>query len=117
MTGIRIEECINAGYIAGMIGTGGLAGTTNGRIRNSINIGVVEYLPCNNPQYVGGIVGESYHQSGDPRVENCYYDKQLCVYGGIGNTGMGFDSVGLAEGRLTHEMLGNQLQSVLGNTN
>jgi hypothetical protein len=39
-------------------------------------------------------------------ITNCYYDKQMCVYGGINNA----DVVGQAEGRLTNEMTGDKLQ-------
>ena len=106
-----INRCINAGFISGTSIVGGIIGQHHrGRIQNSINIGVVASHPCNSANYIGGICGGS--NSGD--ISNCYYDKQLCIYGGIGNEGMGQDFPGRAVGKLTSEMIGTQLQAILG---
>jgi len=43
-----------------------------------------------------------------------FYDKQMCIYGGVGNSGNGSDVVNRAVGRMTINMVGNNLQNPLG---
>jgi hypothetical protein len=78
-----------------------------------INVGVVAALNCwANKSKFGGITGEISGQS--VYHADCYYDKQLCVYGGIGNNGWGEDIAERAEGKLTRDMTGTALRTGLG---
>ena len=102
-----ISYSINAGLIIGRRAVGGIIGQSLGIIKNCINTGVIS-SSVNNPTFMGAIVGRL--EGGV--VENCHYDKQMCVYGGINNN----DVAGQAEGHLTREgMIGTGLQSKLGN--
>jgi len=60
---------------------------------------------------VGGIIG--INNSNSITISNNFYDKQMCLYGGIN----GKDEAGRAEGFLTKELIGDNLQSKLGNIN
>ena len=107
-TGI-LSQNINSGLIIGRDGTGGIVGritaeSADSEIRNCLNTGVV----ISNFR-AGGIAGEVANTT----IENCYYDKQMCVYGGIDN----IDVTGQAEGFLTNELLGNNLLAKLGTAN
>jgi len=111
----NIHDCLNAGYLSGKIYIGGIVGMDGGgEVINCINIGVVSPYACIPTQYIGGIIGVGGTASD---VFNCHYDKQLCIYGGIGNTGMGYDIPVRAEGHLTRDMVGKGLQSILGDDN
>ncbi len=110
----KIENCINAGFvfsdsIAGGIAAGRIAvGNSNyddnfsGKIENCINTGVV----IGDDESTGGIISSKYSIT----VTNCYYDKQMCIFGGIG----GKEVARHAEGRLTQEMTGDGLKAKLG---
>ena len=97
-----VSNCINAGFIVGNQGVGGIIGNANIDVKNCINTGVVK-----GNTNVGGIIGSVGYST---IISNCYYDKQMCVYGGINNA----DANGQAEGYLTKELIGNNLQSKLG---
>ena len=111
-----ISYCINAGCIIRRgKSAGGIAATVSnlGSISSCINTGVI-CLDNNGTYiaYVGGILG--LIQGGTSfTVSNCYYDKQMCIYGGINNA----DGAGQAVGLLTNQMIGMQLQSMLGTAN
>ena len=104
-----IENCINSGLIIGSSYVGGISGSlqSTNTVSNCFNSGVVI-----GNTYIGGIIGEKSYTT-TIIVSNCYYDKQMCRYGGINNT----DANGQAVGYLTNEMTGTQLQSKLGTTN
>ena len=100
-----ISNCINAGFIKGYTSIGGITGTkyTENIIKNCINTGVVD-----GTIKIGAIIGDADSRYLD--IENNFYDKQMCVYGGVG----GNDIEG-AKGRLTKELIGTNLQAILGN--
>ena len=105
------SNCINSGIIKGNVQVGGIIGyLRTSDIESCINTGIV-IASGTQAQYIGAIVGWNYQGTGT--VTNCHYDKQMCIYKGIENT----DVVGQAEGKLTKEMTGNQLQTKLGTTN
>ena len=82
-------------------------------VKNFINVGVVAPFPCiEELPYIGAIVGKVNTKYPNPLdgFSNCFYDKQLCEYGGI----EGRDYAGKAEGRLTTELVGEVLRSILG---
>jgi len=105
---------INSGLVIGNDRVGGICGTTNpyptvswkNVVEHNINTGVV--ISISNEK-IGAIVGEA----GISILSNNFYDKQMCIYGGIN----GNDAMGKAEGRLTRELTGNNLLSKLGTTN
>ena len=97
------------------------SGIVNGAKDNGYVGGIVAYLgddidvegcintnwiePVNASSFVGAIVG---FNNGD--VDSCYYDKQMCIVPGIGfNAG----TVLSVEDKLTTEMIGNSLQTLL----
>ena len=117
----KIDNCINANFLKGAITIGGiLGGTQSAQISNSINIGSIAAKHCNEKRgMVGSISGSGYNGY----FENCFYDKQLNMFGGVGNYhwegnqivyGLGIDIPEQAEGLLTREMLGTQLRAILG---
>ncbi|MCL2039182.1 MAG: hypothetical protein FWG85_01990 [Bacteroidetes bacterium] len=110
-----ISNCINSGYVNGRTGSGGIIGFNDqlghfplvpgGQpsrlfISNCINTGVVE---GNND--IGAITGEI----GRAILENCHYDKQMCIYGGVN----GVDVLGTTA-HLTKDIVGDKLASILG---
>jgi hypothetical protein len=106
---VHIYNCVNSGYISGEAIVGGIYGEMydEDTIENCINTGVVE-----GKEKQGGIAGASTFGYYGQEIINCHYDKQMCLYGGINGT----DEVGRAEGHLTKELIGTNLQSKLGNT-
>ncbi|PKM67731.1 MAG: hypothetical protein CVU95_06545 [Firmicutes bacterium HGW-Firmicutes-2] len=122
-----ITNCYNTGSVTGTSKVGGIAGSNmvvGGTITSSYNSGSVS-----GTTNVGGVVGDvdsgrtvlaSYNTgsvSGTSNVggvvglnngtiTSCYYDQQMCTVGGIN----GLDVIGQAEGKLTIEMTGTQLQ-------
>ncbi|MCL2039798.1 MAG: T9SS type A sorting domain-containing protein [Bacteroidetes bacterium] len=104
-----IINCINSAFIKGADVAAGIGGGhgptshTTSIISNSVNTGVV--IGPN----ASGIVCNRY--SNNIQVTNCFYGKQMCIYGGFG----GKDIVEQAEGRLTKELIGMNLQAILGN--
>ena len=105
---VILTNCINSGLIINESGsiTGGILGNTgdNMTLTNCINTGVI----YGSSGSVGGILGSFIPNA--VLITNCYYDKQMCLYGGID----GKDEIGKAEGRLTKEMIGDKLKAVLG---
>ena len=102
------EYNYNAGYVVGNNRVGGIAGYAyNGYadrhyLRYSFNVGNVE-----GNTFVGAVVGEQR----DDVVSNCFYDSQTSWTTGGAN---GEDIDGVATPKLTSEMTGEQLQSILG---
>ena len=111
-----IGYCINSGLVIGNYKLGGICGTSYDIIENCINTGVVICRINNN--FAGGIVGSVTHfitgNIYEGIISNCYYDNQMCIYNGFGD---GNDEIGQAEGCLTKELIGTNLQAILGNTN
>jgi len=111
-----IGYCVNSGLVIGNIGVGGICGTTTNPysdaplygiehiLVNCINTGVVINLLDDNK--VGAIVGFAAKTI----ITNCFYDKQMCIYSGIGNAK---DELGV-KGLLTKELIGYNLESILG---
>ena len=98
-TSDRIQLSYNCGNVTSSGGSiGGIIGLLRGTVENCYNAGDV--TGTNN---VGGVVGMETGAT----VTNCYYDKQMCtcMYG----RGIRASSIG-AEGKLTSEMVGAQLQ-------
>ena len=109
-TNTSITNCINCGFVKGNIDNiGGIAGHfQDGIVENCINTGVVE-----GPEgYTGAIIGACATYIGLLAL-GCFYNKQMCIYGGIA----GEDIEGQAEGRLTKELIGTNLQAILGDEN
>ncbi|MCL2038889.1 MAG: hypothetical protein FWG85_00490 [Bacteroidetes bacterium] len=114
-----IFNCVNSGLIVGVHAyisrdispeyIGGILGhpEIDGEIRNCINTGVIIYSPSNNR--IGAVVS-SFGDGAMLSLQNNHYDKQMCIYGGIRNE----DILGMAEGHLTKEMIGWELQDKLG---
>jgi hypothetical protein len=124
IAGGKIANCINGGSLLGEPSVytykpsiGGILGSNDVsyqyivRIVTCINVGVLSFLSVNNNITFGGISATSI-KSGFT-IQNCYYDKQMCEYGGINNK----DIIGSAEGLLTRDIIGNNLVSKLGETN
>ncbi|MDD4848604.1 MAG: hypothetical protein PHR53_07575, partial [Bacteroidales bacterium] len=104
-----ISHCLNSGSVSGTNDlVGGVCGyNVNSSINHCLNSGSVSNSGTGSN--VGGVCGNSSTNT----IINCYYDKQLCGFGGIG----GSDVAGQAEGKLTTEMTGTALQTVLGTDN
>jgi hypothetical protein len=103
----KITNCINAGLLEGNSAVGGIVGE-NARnymeMRKCINTGVII---SRSSMSAAGVL--AYNNAGTFRFENCYYDKQMCIYGGL----QGYDYTEIT-GKLTNEMTGSQLSSSLG---
>ncbi len=123
---VLIESCVNMGQVSGAQYVGGICGKmggsyigseplvlycyNGGRINGTeSNIGgVCGYSSLvQNSVNTGRVTGSSEVGaiSGAGTTYLCYYDKQMCVSGGVD----GMDVSGGAEGKLTTEMTGNQL--------
>lgn len=91
----NITESANYGMVIGEESVGGIAGglITSSSIQNCLNTGVIK---SKSPTNSCGIVGNN----GGGNVSGCYYDKQMCLFGGINNG----DIAGGAEGKLTSEL-------------
>jgi hypothetical protein len=100
-----MQYCVNSGLIIGNSEVGGIIGicTGEGEVRNCISTGVVSYSKTNT--FTGGIAGRVQ----DGIVINSYYDRQMCLYGGINDA----DIAGQAEGYLTKKMIGTGLRNKL----
>jgi hypothetical protein len=102
-----LEYCYNTGSISGEStgndgdSTGGLVGCNYGTVKYCYNIGKVS-----GKTNAGGVAGQSLNGT----VINCFYDKQMCTVGGIADT----DCERQAEGKLTLEMVGQNLSGSLG---
>ena len=102
-----ILDSYNAGQVYGGSFVGGIAGQKavniySGNTSRSYNIGHVQ-----GNSITGAIYGFVQNES---TVSNCFYDKQFSYSEGIN----GVDIAGVAEGKLTSEMLNDGLSSVLG---
>jgi len=103
----RITASKNSGLVAGAtIAVGGLVGylgagipNVSAEITRSIN---TNWVDSGAATHFGAIVGYN-----NGRVDSCYYDKQMCILGGINNR----DSIDVAEGKYTVEMTNNSLMS------
>jgi hypothetical protein len=98
-----ITSCYNSGSVTGKDCVAGVAGYVySGReVKDCYNSGSVNGTGTG---HVGGIAGDNVGT-----VSSCYYDKQMCTFGGIN----GLDVAGQAEGKLTTEMIGSALNSSL----
>jgi len=99
------HNLMNSGMVEG--GTFSVGGITGYLARStSLNgcINTNRIFPRSATNY-GAIVGENHGT-----IINCFYDSQMSIIGGINN----LQIPGQAEGRLTNQMLGNSLLSLLG---
>ena len=104
---------VNAGIVDGATNSvGGIVGFINALPGS--NIGISECLNTNWVEpigtYRGAIVGRN--AGGLVDINNCYYDNQMCILGGINNV----DVIGSAEGRPTANMIGNSLGSPISSS-
>jgi hypothetical protein len=108
--GASTAHCHNAGLVKGGTNTGGIVGSIAylANINNCLNNGSI-LLNNSNTTNKGGIVGQRTGGS----VTGNFYDKQMCVYGGINNT----DATNQAVGKFTDELIGTGIQTNLGTTN
>ncbi|MCL2038904.1 MAG: hypothetical protein FWG85_00570, partial [Bacteroidetes bacterium] len=111
-----VTNCINAGFIrmlggqfdttiAGIIGQCRMSAQKR-ILSNNINVGIIDGL--HRPAIVNG--------DNNIIAINCYYDKQMNVFGGMREfgTSVGINIPGQVEGRLTRNMVGRKLASLLG---
>ena len=131
----NVSLCFNAGRVSGNDYVGGLCGYSTAYESNSYNVGQVY-----GGSFVGGICGAQYTSAYSNGVKNnlnvahvqgnsitgaicgyrqdavpCtynFYDKQFSY--SVGNNGV--DVVGKAEGKLTSELIGSNLNSTWGTT-
>ncbi|MGE4276569.1 MAG: S-layer homology domain-containing protein [Lawsonibacter sp.] len=106
---LTISYCYNAGSITGCESVAGIAGSNAycGAVQYSFNSGSISGDSLGS-SYIGSIAGRDLPST----VSSCYYDKQMCACLGIG--GSTADTVGVAEGTLTHDMTGENLRAGLG---
>jgi hypothetical protein len=92
-----IGDCLNAGMVMGGYSVvGGIAGNNMyAKIVNCLN---VNWVDKGTAYYYGSVVGNNYQGT----VDNCYYDHQMSVIGGI----KGGDIGGSAEGYCTEKVIG-----------
>ena len=102
-----VANSSNSGSLDGaIIAAGGLVGyLRKGSVVTCINTNWIEPIPLGS---VGAIVGEN-----NSMVEACYYDKQMCIVDGIGINNPIIPPVIGAVGRLTTEMIGDNLNNPL----
>ena len=92
-----IQNCYNTGAVNGSnYAIGGVCGTSDGTITNCYNAGTV-----NGKNNVGSICGREYNAT----IADCYYDKDICTFGGIN----GSDADGSATGLTAAELCGGTL--------
>lgn len=132
-----INQCINLGDVTGNVYVGGVIGRSTAETTNNANFGRIT-----GARYVGGVVGHQSQQTGYSRkarrsysagqvygedfvgnvagyseastLANCYYDKQMSSrFKGLGS--LSDDAAGVAEGKLTREMLGEGIKAGLTN--
>ncbi len=108
-----VQYCFSTGIITGSSYQGGIVGYNfyrggnNATVQYCYSIGKINGAPT----YPGSIAGcnQDDGNKGLGTVAGCFYDKQLCNMGGIN----GSDTTGVT-GKLTAEIVGTALQSVLG---
>lgn len=88
-----IKNVYSSGTFKGNDEVGGVAGSNTGVIQNALNTGSVK----GSVRYLGCIVGDGNYQGS---ISNSYYDKQMCILGGV----EGSDILNSAEGKLTSEI-------------
>lgn len=132
-----INQCINLGDVTGNVYVGGVIGRSTAETTYNANFGRIT-----GARYVGGVVGHQSQQTGYSRkasrsysagqvygedfvgnvagyseastLANCYYDKQMSSrFKGLGS--LSDDAAGVAEGKLTREMLGEGIKPGLSN--
>jgi hypothetical protein len=112
--GASTKYLVNTGKITG---TGGYNGGVIGFVANynsenttsfCLNMGDVKCQSSNS----AAVIGRLWTEAGEPsHADNCFYDKQLTLKKGVYPGG---DIVGVAEGKFTHEMIGDELSAILG---
>lgn len=115
--GSAVQNCYNTGPVSGAMGVGGVAGIADAdsAVQNCYNAGTVididigDAAPWPTPLQIGGVVGLAVPGA---NIIGCYYDRQMCTVKGIGGDGAanGTDATGCAEGKLTSDMLGEELE-------
>ena len=106
-----ISHSINAGFVYGSMNTGGIVGSKghwwtqynnafDGKLEHCLNTGVLDG---------GGNFGAIAAFTHRTTFVNNHYDKQMCIYRGLNNN----DIFGAAEGHLTNEITGTELQTRL----
>ena len=133
-----LTECVNTGDITGQTSVGGLVGySANATMNLCLNAGniyagsgytggcvgfVTNYgtdfmtsmlvnVGNNYGQYVRAVIGRLWKEGDEEsHAANCYYDCQMTDKKGVNP---GNDVEGVVEPRYTHEMLGDQLASLL----
>jgi hypothetical protein len=136
-----IYNCVNTGNITGSTSLGGIIGySANASIKHLINTGKITGSSVYNGGVIGfvtnydsdnttsfclnmgdvvcastssaAVIGRLWTEAGQPSdADNCFYDKQLTLKKGVAPGG---DIPGVAEGKFTHEMIGNELSAILG---
>ena len=96
-----LQDCYNSGNVAATTEVGGIAGFSSNTITRCYNTGSVS-----GSNDFGGVVGSLFSGT----VTDCYYDKQMCLVGGI----EGVDNLGSAEGELTTSMTSGSIGSSSG---
>ena len=96
---ITINNCHNAGLVQGVGNVGGIIGSKyyGGTISNNLNNGCVVSNNSSNST-ISGIAGSSNGGT----ITNNYYDRQMCIYGGVNN-----GDVAGAKGYFTNELIGS----------
>ena len=113
----NINLCINSGLVRGIAESyysyaGGIVGYMDSlsNVNTCLNTNNIIDSPSTfTSRYFGGIVGQNYGGT----VDNNFYDRQMCQYGGINEV----DTLGYAEGKLTNEIISSSLESNFGATN
>lgn len=97
----------NFGKIVSCSYVGGIVNRTGQTKYCNSNYGIIDLQPSSSScDYYGSCFGEG------SSVGINFYDKQMSIYGGIDD----LDVLGVAEGRLTEDMVGNGLRSVWGDS-
>jgi hypothetical protein len=112
--GASTKYLINTGKITGTgVYNGGVIGfVANYNSENTtsccLNMGDVECQSSSS----AAVIGRLWTEAGVPsHADNCFYDKQLTLKKGVAPGG---DVVGVAEGKFTHEMIGEEMSEILG---
>lgn len=104
--------CLNAGNIyAGSGYTGGCVGFVTNYGTEHMT-GLLVNVGNNYGQYVRAVIGRLWKEGEEEsHAYQCYYDRQMTDKSGVNP---GNDVEGVVEPRFTHEMLGSELASLLG---
>ena len=110
---ISMDNCINSGNMTASGGyCGGVVGfvtnyNSDNTVKNCLNTGNVI---CSSNS-AAAVIGRLWKEGDAPsHAENCYYDKQMTMKLGVYPGG---DVEGVAEGKYTHEMIGNEMNALL----